>query len=296
MARCTQASGAAMRALILGILAPLACARPTTAPPPAAATTETPAPAPPPIDHPGCFMISRKDGTETRVVNPTECAVATTPASTFKLPHALIALQLQVVTDLDTIKRWDGVKRWNPAWDADHTLRSALRESVVWYFQQTATDIGLQRMNAWLEQLDYGEGGAAEPLTKFWLDGGSLEITGPEQLAFLQRMFDHRLPIDARHIDAVSEAIAGPIEDWRRRLPAGTEPPRSRATLHAKTGTDTTRLDDDTTGAVTWWVGEVEGPAGTWVFVSRVRAPGEPGTESPAVAAGMRALAQAGAL
>lgn len=295
MARCTQASGAAMRASLLAMLAPLACARPTTAEPPTEAN-------PPPastaitIDHPGCFMISRKDGTQSTVVHPQECAVATAPASTFKLPHALIALQLQVVADIDTLKRWDGLHRWNPAWDADHTLRTALRESVVWYFQQTATDIGLQRMNEWLTRLDYGEGGAAEPLNKFWLEGGSLRVTGPEQLAFVQRMFDHRLPIDAHHIDAVSQAIAGPLDDWRGRLPPGTEPPPSQATLHAKTGTDSTVLDDGTTGQVTWWVGEVEGPAGTWVFVSRVRAPGEPSMQSPAVAAGMRALAQAGVL
>ena len=50
------------------------------------------------------------------------------PASTFKIPHALIALETGVVADVDKeVIRWDGVPREIEEWNRDHTLRSAMR-------------------------------------------------------------------------------------------------------------------------------------------------------------------------
>jgi beta-lactamase class D len=259
--------------------------------PPTATPSSTPARPEPAIDHPGCFMISRADGSEATIVHPEECAVATVPASTFKIPHALIALQLGVVTDPDALEKWDGTKYWNDAWHRDHSLRTGIRDSVVWFFQRLAPKIGKERMEEWLAKMHYGNADASGPIQKFWLDGGSLKISGDEQLAFMQQMFAGTLPIDAAHVETVKEIVKGPIDDWKGRLPEGATPPATTATFRAKTGTDS-----DPKGNVTWWVGAVEGPKGTWVFVSRVRAEGEPSSTSPAVHEGMRALAAAGVL
>jgi beta-lactamase class D len=44
------------------------------------------------------------------------------PASTFKIPNSLIALETGVVTDPDKdVFPWDGVKRPIEAWNKDHT-------------------------------------------------------------------------------------------------------------------------------------------------------------------------------
>ena len=75
------------------------------------------------------------------------------------------------------------------------------------------------------------------------------------------------------------------------RLPEGRTMPATTAEFRAKTGTER-----DPAGNVTWWVGAVDGPRGRLVFVSRVRAPGEPSSRSPAVAEGAAALAAAGVL
>ena len=49
------------------------------------------------------------------------------PASTFKIPNSLIALETGVVADPDKdVFAWDGVKRPIEAWNRDHTLRSAI--------------------------------------------------------------------------------------------------------------------------------------------------------------------------
>lgn len=267
-----------------------ACA-PTQAAPPSAPPTAGPPVASTPIEHAGCFMLSRVDGSEAQIIHPDECAAATPPASTFKIPHALIALQLGIVTDPDAKVPWDKTPQWTPAWEQDHSLRTALRDSVLWYFQRIAPQIGRERMTEWLTAMHYGNADASGAIDKFWLDGGSLRITGAEQLAFVQALFAGALPIEKAHVDTVSELLRAPIDQWASRLPEGRTMPTTTAEFRAKTGTES-----DPAGNVTWWVGAVDGPRGRWVFVSRVRAPGEPSSRSPAVAEGAAALAAAGVL
>ena len=54
------------------------------------------------------------------------------PASTFKIPNSIIALETGVVEDPDKdVFKWDGVTRSIEAWNKDHTLRSAIAVSAV---------------------------------------------------------------------------------------------------------------------------------------------------------------------
>ncbi|MBC8073024.1 MAG: class D beta-lactamase [Deltaproteobacteria bacterium] len=256
---------------------------PAAAPMPALA--ESPAPV---IEHPGCFMLARVDGSEAITVHPEDCARATPPASTFKVPHALIALQTGVIADPSKRVRWDGTKYDRKEWETDHDLRSAIRESVVWYFQRTAKTIGRDRMQHWITELHYGNEDVSGNLVEFWLEKGSLAVTGPQQLAFWQRLVKGELPIDRKHVDTVLAIVEAPLEFWKPRLPAGESPPPSTAVLHAKTGS----LWDDH-GNTTWWAGTVDGPNGQWVFVSRVISDQPWPDYSNAVHEGMKALAQA---
>jgi beta-lactamase class D len=263
-----------------------ASSEPTAKTPPDPKLAEPPVPV---VEHAGCFMLARADGSEALTVHPEDCARPTPPASTFKVPHALIALQTGVITDVGKRERWDGTKYPEmKAWEADHDLRSAIRESVVWYFQRTAKAIGRERMQQWLGELHYGNADASGPIGRFWLEDGSLTVTGPQQLDFWQRMVRGELPIDRAHVDTVMKIVEAPIEFWNPRLPAGETAPASSATLHAKTGS----LFDDK-GSITWWAGTVDGPRGQWVFVSRVISEQPYAGHSPAVREGMHALAQA---
>ena len=92
------------------------------------------------------------------------------PASTFKIPHALIALQTGVVTDPDAMVLWDGIRMWSPAWERPHSLATAIRDSVVWFFQRTAVAIGRDRLHESLKSMRYGNTEVAGELTTFWLD------------------------------------------------------------------------------------------------------------------------------
>src|SRR4051812_44838475 len=58
------------------------------------------------------------------------------PASTFKIPNALIGLEVGAIADEREVFRWDRKSKVRAAWERDHTLASGMRESVVWMFQQ----------------------------------------------------------------------------------------------------------------------------------------------------------------
>jgi beta-lactamase class D len=130
------------------------------------------------------------------------------PASTFKIPHALIALETGVVADVDKeVIRWDGVTHENENWNKDHTLRSAMRYSVVPVFQQIANRIGSERMKQYVDAFDYGNrdiGGA--PLDKFWLEG-NLRISAMEQVRFLRRLHRDDLPVSKRSMQLVKDIL-----------------------------------------------------------------------------------------
>jgi beta-lactamase class D len=282
--------------LVLALLVP-ACARPAATPPPVAAggapvPEASPALAPEPasraaVDHPGWFLLLDLRTGERTEVHPEQCARATVPASTFKIPHSLIALQLGVVTDAQARVPWDGTPHWNKEWEAPHSLASSLQASTLWFFQRTAKAIGRERMRAQLHALRYGDEQVDGELTTFWLGGGSLEVTGPQQLDFLARMARHDLPVDRAHVDLVWDLLLADPARLAPRLPDGQTWPDTRATIRAKTGTD---------DGLTWWVGRVEGPRGDFVFVSRVEDDRPASATSPALGAGLRALADAGVL
>ena len=94
------------------------------------------------------------------------------PASTFKIPNSLIALETGVVADPDKdVFKWDGVTRSIEAWNKDHTLRSAIAASAVPVYQEIARRIGAERMQKYLDLFDYGNRDIGGGIDQFWLTG-----------------------------------------------------------------------------------------------------------------------------
>jgi beta-lactamase class D len=145
------------------------------------------------------------------------CNTRLSPASTFKIPHALVALSTGAVTK-DSVERWDGTRfPGAPAWEQDHTILSALKPSVVWFFQRIAPRIGARRMAEWLERMDYGNARTGGDVTTYWLNG-TLQISAMEQVSFLRRFYSERLELDRGAQRLVREALdqaPGSIESSR---------------------------------------------------------------------------------
>ncbi|MCR9245134.1 MAG: class D beta-lactamase [bacterium] len=162
------------------------------------------------------------------------------PASTYKIFNSLVALETGCIEDADTVIEWDGVDRGWSEWNRDQTLRSAIRCSCVWFYQELARRIGERRMQRWVAAAGYGNADISGGIDVFWLEGG-LRITPYQQIGILRRLYRGELPFSQRAMDLVREIMLFERGDGY--------------TLRAKTG-----WAQSTTPQVGWFVGFVEGP------------------------------------
>jgi beta-lactamase class D len=129
------------------------------------------------------------------------------PASTFKIPNSLIALETGVVGDPDKdFFKWDGVTRSIEAWNKDHTLRSAIAASAVPVYQEIARRIGEERMQKYVDLLDYGNRNIGGGIDQFWLTG-DLRIDPVQQVDFVDRLRRGVLPVSKRAQDLVRDIL-----------------------------------------------------------------------------------------
>lgn len=129
------------------------------------------------------------------------------PASTFKIPNSLIALETGVVADPDKdVFKWDGVTRSIEAWNKDHTLRSAIAASAVPVYQEIARRIGPERMQKYVDLLDYGNRDIGGGIDQFWLTG-NLRIDPMQQVDFLDRLRRGVLPVGKRSQELVRDIL-----------------------------------------------------------------------------------------
>ncbi|MFN7984151.1 MAG: penicillin-binding transpeptidase domain-containing protein [Vicinamibacterales bacterium] len=214
-----------------------------------------------------CFLLYELGVGEVRRDPSQACRVRITPASTFKVPHALAALDAGVVSGPDEVFTWDGQGDWPPSSRRDHTLASALRNSVVWYFQRIAERLGAEREQEYLQRLAFGNMDSRSGPTSFWL-GGSLQVTPEEQQAFWVRLYENRLPIAPAAVAAVKQMLIQPpgviVNAAGAQRFLGPWP--SRVVVSAKTGSATDRSGR----GVRWLNGQVERDGRVFVFVSCV--------------------------
>ena len=145
------------------------------------------------------------------------------PASTFKIPNSLIALENRVIESEVSVLTWDGIVRSYPVWNQDLNIRLAFRFSAVWFYQVLARRIGHERMQEWVANIGYGNGniGSAEDIDTFWLTG-DLRITPQEQIQFLQRLYKNELPFSESTIAIVKDImIVEQTPDYTMRAKTG---------------------------------------------------------------------------
>jgi beta-lactamase class D len=129
------------------------------------------------------------------------------PASTFKIPNSLIALETGVVEDPDKdVFKWDGVKRSIEAWNKDHTLRTAIAASAVPVYQAIARRIGQERMQKYVDLFEYGNRNIGGGIDQFWLTG-ELRIDPVQQVDFVDRLRRTALPISKRSQELVRDIL-----------------------------------------------------------------------------------------
>lgn len=195
-------------------------------------------------------VVDGRDTPEkTSVFNHERAKTRFSPASTYKLPHTLFALDSGGVEDEFQVFSWDGVERSYPPHNQDQTLRSAMRHSAIWVYEIFAEQIGDTRAREYLEKIDYGNADPSTEQGTYWVDG-HLAISAYEQIDFLQKLFKNELPFRTDHQRLLKDImIAEASSDW---------------ILRAKTGWE---------GRYGWWVGWVEWPQGPVFFALNIDTP-----------------------
>ncbi len=196
------------------------------------------------------LVVDRRDGALREWVHdPARAAQRFSPASTFKIPHTLFALDAGLVADEFQVFAWDGVARSFAGHNRDQDLRSAMRSSAIWVYQGFAAAIGEAGAQAYLGRAAYGNRDAATEGGDYWVYG-RLAISAREQVEFLERLYRNALPFAVEHQRLVKDLII--VEAGYHWI------------LRAKTGWD---------GQIGWWVGWVEWPEGPVFFALNIDTP-----------------------
>ncbi len=173
------------------------------------------------------------------------------PASTFKIPNSIIALETGVVENDSTIFKWNGEPRAIKNWEQDLTLKQAFHFSCVPCYQEIARNIGTQRMRKYLDKLDFGKMSFdTTSIDIFWLEGES-RISQVQEIDFLQRLYESKLPISSRTDKMMKDLMV--IEE------------NQNYKLSGKTGWSI--RNGNNTG---WFVGYVEKEKKTFYFATKV--------------------------
>jgi beta-lactamase class D len=182
--------------------------------------------------------------------NLERCNIAFCPASTFKIPNTLIALETGIVTT-ESVLKWNGEKRNSPSWEKDMTIREAFQVSAVPVYQEIARQVGVEKMKYYTQLFNYGNLDIhAENIDKFWLEGKS-EITQYQQVYFLQKLYNLQLPISENAMKLTKEIMLHETADNYK--------------ISGKTGWAIRQNE-----SVTWFVGYVETENNVYFFATNV--------------------------
>lgn len=199
----------------------------------------------------GCFLLKNLNTGDVKSFNAARCKERVKPCSTFKVLNSLIGLETKAVDGKYSVIKWDKTTQPFTIWERDHTLESAIKYSVVPYFQTVAQRVGEKRMKEYLKKLEYGNSKIGQQLDRFWLNG-ALKVSGYEQLDFMEKLYLSRLPFSKRSMKLVREML---IQEKNKDF-----------LLSGKTGSDMSSGKR----VLGWFVGYVKGQKDEFVFVTNI--------------------------
>lgn len=198
----------------------------------------------------GTFILYNLNDDSLKVYNPERAEIQFLPASTFKILNSLISLETKAVKDENEIIKWDGVKRFYDAWNQDQSMKSGIKISCVWFYQELARRVGFERMQMYIDSVNYGNKKLGDKIDTFWLEG-ELRISAVEQILFLRKFVEKKLPFSERNLETVKNImLVDSTKDYK---------------MYAKTGM-TARVEK----SIGWYVGFVEAKNNFYLFALNI--------------------------
>ncbi len=212
------------------------------------------------------------------------------PCSTFKIPISLMGYNEAVLIDEKTpeLPFKEGYTDSLPVWKQTHTPSMWMKNSCVWYSQLITAKLGMEKFQSYLKDFSYGnqdasgDRGKGNGLSNSWLSS-SLQISPSEQIEFLQKLCDSKLPVDHHSVEMTRRLI------YNGELQNGWQ-------LYGKTGSGFLLKPDgsrDEHSAVGWFVGWIEKDGKRIFFASYIERQKSNGWGGPAArSAALSSLAQ----
>lgn len=175
-----------------------------------------------------------------------DCKTRHSPCSTFKIAISLMGYDSNILTD-EANPEFPFKAEYGEYPEIRQGLQnptSWMKYSVVWYSQIITQKIGEKKFASYIKKFDYGnqnvsgDFGKNNGLTESWL-GSSLQISPEEQVQFLQKLFDDKLPVSSKAHEMTRNILFTEElpDDWR---------------LYGKTGSCDSEDKNKQTG---WFVG-----------------------------------------
>lgn len=147
-----------------------------------------------------CFLLyDLKTDAYSVVMNDARCKERFPAASTFKVPLAVMAFDAGILKNETSPEfKWNGEVTPIPTWNKNHNPTSWMRDSVVWISQEITPKIGMDKIQKYLADFEYGNQDFSAGLKYSWLTPApfirepmqnSLKISGYEQVNFLKKLW-----------------------------------------------------------------------------------------------------------
>ena len=190
--------------------------------------------------------------------NQPQAQQAYPPGATFKLFLSLVGFETGNIKTEGN----EGLDQIKTTWNHEHITKDPFQNSTVHYYDLLTEKIGKQDIKTWMDKVPYGNADTTGGIPGFWQTGG-LKITADEQLDFLQKLYEHKLPFSEVNMDRVKGMMA--MQDTLGY------------SIKGKVGW--AEQDNQDIG---WFVGYVETKDDTYFFVNCIQSsdPGNPYFES----------------
>lgn len=147
-----------------------------------------------------CFLLyDLKNEKFEEIYNEKRCHTRYPAASTFKVALSVMAFDSGVLKDESTpVFKWNKVPTPLEAWNKDQTPTTWIRESVVWMSQEITPKIGMDKIEKYLTDFEYGNMDMTAGLKYAWLTPApfikepmqnSLKISAFEEVQFLRKLW-----------------------------------------------------------------------------------------------------------
>ncbi len=166
-----------------------------------------------------------------------ECDKAFAPQSSFKLPLAIMGYDAGILKD-ETTPRWEYKAEWKRPKREQQATDPTIweKDSIVWYSQEVTRRLGTEKFADYVRRFDYGNAdvrgvkGRTDGLTESWLMS-SLKISADQQVDFVRRFVDGKLPISKAAYDKTMAIIPkfAAADGWQIQGKTGSGRMRTKA-------------------------------------------------------------------